>query len=70
MVQYSRIVLAERPKAGIEEKHFRKEIATLADVSSLKPNEVLVQVQHLSLDPGVYPDTTHHATSRLTCGRW
>lgn len=67
MVQYSRIVLAERPKAGIEEKHFRKETATLPDVSSLKPNEVIVQVQHLSLDPGAKSERSIMQDARLTC---
>lgn len=55
MPTYSRIVLAERPKTFIEDKTFRKETAELPAESSLKPEDVLVKVEHLSLDPGEIP---------------
>lgn len=47
--QYTRIVLAERPKGPINEKTFRKEVVPF----DLKPgkNEVLLKTLYLSMDP-------------------
>ncbi|EMD34036.1 hypothetical protein CERSUDRAFT_117546 [Gelatoporia subvermispora B] len=52
MTTYSRVVLAERPKENITSSTFRTEVKKLQD---LKPSgdEVLVQVQYLSLDPAM-----------------
>ena len=49
--QYKRIVLNERPAAGIEPTTFRTEILPF----NLKPGagEVLIQVTWLSLDPAM-----------------
>lgn len=52
MPKYSKIVLSERPKTFIDDKTFRKETAELPSESSLKPEEVLVKVEWLSVDPG------------------
>lgn len=52
MATYSRIVLAERPETDIEDKTFKMEKVPMPDKSSLKEDQVLVKVQHLSLDPG------------------
>ncbi|OCH95354.1 NAD(P)-binding protein [Obba rivulosa] len=51
MATYTRIVLAERPKQDITPTTFRREVKRL----DLKPgkDEVLVQVQYLSLDPAM-----------------
>jgi len=54
MATYSRIVLAERPETDIDDKTFKMEKAPMPDKSSLKDEQVLVKVEHLSLDPGMY----------------
>lgn len=52
MVTFKRIVLAERPETDIQDNTFKTETAPLPDKSSLKDDEVLIKVEHLSLDPG------------------
>jgi len=49
--QYTRYVLAERPKGAIDDKTFRKEVLPL----DLKPGpgQVLVKVLYLSIDPAM-----------------
>jgi len=49
--QYTRYVLAERPKGAIDDKTFRKEVLPL-DLKA-GPGQVLVKVQYLSIDPGL-----------------
>ena len=52
MPSYSRIVLAKRPKTFIDDETFKYEKVEIPSESSLKPDQVLVKVRHLSLDPG------------------
>ncbi|KAK9900255.1 NAD(P)-binding protein [Cystobasidium minutum MCA 4210] len=53
MVTFKRIVLAERPETDIQDNTFKTETAPLPDKSSLKDDEVLIKVEHLSLDPAM-----------------
>lgn len=53
MSTYSRIVLAERPETDIDDKTFKMEKAPMPDASSLKNDQVLIKVEHLSLDPAM-----------------
>jgi NADPH-dependent curcumin reductase CurA len=50
----SRIVLAERPETDIDDKTFKMEKVPIPDKSSLQSDQVLVKVEHLSLDPGAF----------------
>lgn len=52
MSTYNRIVLAERPETDIDDKTFKMETAPMPDKESLKDDQVIVKVEHLSLDPG------------------
>ena len=52
MSTYNRIVLAERRETDIDDKTFKMETAPMPDKESLKDDQVLVKVEHLSLDPG------------------
>lgn len=61
MATFKRVVLAERPETDITDKTFKTETAPLPDKSSLKDDEVLVKVEHLSLDPGkLYQSARRH----------
>ena len=52
MPSYSRIILAKRPEGDIDHETFKKETVELPSESSLKADQVLVKVAHLSLEPG------------------
>lgn len=64
MTTYKRIVLAQRPETDIDDKTFKMETAPLPDKSSLKADQVLVKVEHLSLDPGELIEVLQPACSR------
>lgn len=49
----TRWVLAKRPSTFIDEETFRKEVVDVPADSSLGPEDVLVRVEHLSLDPAM-----------------
>lgn len=52
MPTYKRLVLAKRPDGPIESDTFRLETPEVPKASDLKADEVLVKVDHLSVDPG------------------
>lgn len=52
MPTFKRIVLAQRPKGPIDATTFRTEAVELPPANSLKPEEVLLKIQHLSIEPG------------------
>lgn len=50
-LQYTRVVLAERPKAAVTPSTFRKEVVPFD--SKAGPSQVLVKVEYVSLDPAM-----------------
>lgn len=53
MASNTRIVLANRPEGDIDDTTFKTERGTAPDKSSLKSDEVLIKVEHLSIDPAM-----------------
>lgn len=53
MVKNTRWVLAKRPTTSIGDDVFRREVVDAPSESSLNDNEILVRVEHLSLDPAM-----------------
>lgn len=53
MTKNTRIVLAKRPETYIENDTFRKETVELPPLSELKPDHVVVKVEHISVDPAM-----------------